>query len=271
MTGGHGGVVEHGTDPRTQPNWGEMKVTDSARTGCVATVVVVVVGADVGLSPADMVVDVAPSVVDVEVVVGEVEGAAAGVPPEHAASAADISISVAARVSRWRVTNQVTCSGPRPLTVVAKSVPFFDLGRGAGWYLGWNDAGWSSLVARRAHNPKVGGSNPPPATKKQQVGALLMGGLSCSREDVKRIVKRMASDSMRLNRPSRKRLVPEGTERLDARGLRPTMRWHRSPSPLTLGESLTHRCLAAACRHVGGVPALRGMQPKQPLQPACQE
>jgi hypothetical protein len=28
-----------------------------------------------------------------------------------------------------------------------------------------NGAGWSSLVARWAHNPKVGGSNPPPATK----------------------------------------------------------------------------------------------------------
>jgi uncharacterized protein YggU (UPF0235/DUF167 family) len=27
------------------------------------------------------------------------------------------------------------------------------------------DAGWSSLVARRAHNPKVTGSNPVPATK----------------------------------------------------------------------------------------------------------
>ena len=26
-------------------------------------------------------------------------------------------------------------------------------------------AGWSSLVARRAHNPKVVGSNPAPATK----------------------------------------------------------------------------------------------------------
>ena len=26
-------------------------------------------------------------------------------------------------------------------------------------------AGWSSSVARRAHNPKVGGSNPSPATK----------------------------------------------------------------------------------------------------------
>ena len=25
------------------------------------------------------------------------------------------------------------------------------------------DAGWSSLVARRAHNPKVAGSNPAPA------------------------------------------------------------------------------------------------------------
>ena len=27
-----------------------------------------------------------------------------------------------------------------------------------------NDAGWSSLEARRAHNPKVAGSNPAPAT-----------------------------------------------------------------------------------------------------------
>ena len=27
------------------------------------------------------------------------------------------------------------------------------------------DAGWSSLVARRAHNPKAAGSNPAPATK----------------------------------------------------------------------------------------------------------
>ena len=26
------------------------------------------------------------------------------------------------------------------------------------------EAGWSSLVARRAHNPKVVGSNPAPAT-----------------------------------------------------------------------------------------------------------
>ena len=30
-------------------------------------------------------------------------------------------------------------------------------------------AGWSSLVARRAHNPEVGGSNPPPATTNPQV------------------------------------------------------------------------------------------------------
>ncbi len=28
-----------------------------------------------------------------------------------------------------------------------------------------NFAGWSSLVARRAHNPKAVGSNPTPATK----------------------------------------------------------------------------------------------------------
>ena len=29
----------------------------------------------------------------------------------------------------------------------------------------FNIAGWSSLVARRAHNPKVVGSNPAPAIK----------------------------------------------------------------------------------------------------------
>ncbi len=33
------------------------------------------------------------------------------------------------------------------------------------------DAGWSSLVARRAHNPKVVGSNPSPATTKKYQGS----------------------------------------------------------------------------------------------------
>ena len=33
------------------------------------------------------------------------------------------------------------------------------------------DAGWSSLVARRAHNPKVVGSNPAPATKSMSADA----------------------------------------------------------------------------------------------------
>ena len=32
-------------------------------------------------------------------------------------------------------------------------------------YICFSIAGWSSLVARRAHNPKVTGSNPVPATK----------------------------------------------------------------------------------------------------------
>jgi hypothetical protein len=38
-------------------------------------------------------------------------------------------------------------------------------------------AGWSSLVARRAHNPKVAGSNPAPATKRK--ARSLWPGLSC--------------------------------------------------------------------------------------------
>jgi hypothetical protein len=33
-----------------------------------------------------------------------------------------------------------------------------------GTMLGSSGAGWSSLAARRAHNPKVVGSNPTPAT-----------------------------------------------------------------------------------------------------------
>ena len=32
--------------------------------------------------------------------------------------------------------------------------------------IGHSDAGWSSQVARWAHNPKVAGSSPAPATKK---------------------------------------------------------------------------------------------------------
>ena len=34
----------------------------------------------------------------------------------------------------------------------------------------YQNAGWSSLVARWAHNPKVGGSNPPPATTYRRFG-----------------------------------------------------------------------------------------------------
>ena len=37
-----------------------------------------------------------------------------------------------------------------------------------------SDAGWSSLVARRAHNPKVVGSNPAPATNRFAKGPLLI-------------------------------------------------------------------------------------------------
>jgi hypothetical protein len=39
-----------------------------------------------------------------------------------------------------------------------KALPFWGILKGV------IDAGWSSLVARRAHNPKVVGSNPTPAT-----------------------------------------------------------------------------------------------------------
>ncbi len=37
-----------------------------------------------------------------------------------------------------------------------------------------NSAGWSSLEARRAHNPKVIGSNPIPATKKGSITLVVL-------------------------------------------------------------------------------------------------
>ena len=44
----------------------------------------------------------------------------------------------------------------------SEGFPFVRVGRRQAIYI---IAGWSSTVARRAHNPKVAGSNPVPATK----------------------------------------------------------------------------------------------------------
>ena len=57
-----------------------------------------------------------------------------------------------------------------------------DLGGTYSYFLRYeriHSAGWSSLVARRAHNPKVIGSNPIPATKKTQVRGI--ESLTCFR------------------------------------------------------------------------------------------
>ena len=49
-------------------------------------------------------------------------------------------------------------------------------------------AGWSSLVARRAHNPKVVGSNPTPATmgtyEDKPLSALLIYSYELSRNNL---------------------------------------------------------------------------------------
>ena len=44
-------------------------------------------------------------------------------------------------------------------------------------------AGWSSLVARRAHNPKVVGSNPSPATNYYGSLVQLVNTSACHAED----------------------------------------------------------------------------------------
>lgn len=47
----------------------------------------------------------------------------------------------------------------------------------------FTDAGWSSSVARRAHNPEVAGSNPVPATSRldpvpEGIGSFLYAGMN---------------------------------------------------------------------------------------------
>ena len=57
-------------------------------------------------------------------------------------------------------------------------------------------AGWSSLAARRAHNPKVVGSNPTPATKvfeRPLLGPFLQVSESICRSIQKLAVLRLAA------------------------------------------------------------------------------
>jgi hypothetical protein len=60
-------------------------------------------------------------------------------------------------------------------------------------------AGWSSPVARWAHNPKVGGSNPPPATDRHRMETA---------SDIDAGAVSLSADS--LNKESRPQEVPEG-------------------------------------------------------------
>src|ERR671933_525266 len=63
---------------------------------------------------------------------------------------------------RWRNRKNDSCQrGMQP-----RHEAFLDTTRGGIDNAPLFDAGWSSLVARWAHNPKVAGSNPVPATNR---------------------------------------------------------------------------------------------------------
>src|SRR5215472_7091476 len=61
---------------------------------------------------------------------------------------------------RRRIVSGFDCRHGQPTRPSAALIKF-DAQLGGCYH---RNAGWSSLVARWAHNPKVGGSNPPPAT-----------------------------------------------------------------------------------------------------------
>src|SRR5947208_16997729 len=64
-------------------------------------------------------------------------------------------------------SGQVRFGPSRGNSSVGRAQPCQGWGRGfeSRFPLWHSDAGWSSLVARRAHNPEVVGSNPTPATR----------------------------------------------------------------------------------------------------------
>ena len=65
---------------------------------------------------------------------------------------------------------QKHASGTCPRVLALDSISIFPIMRPA-------DAGWSSLVARWAHNPKVAGSNPVPATTPIGTPVLIKAGV----------------------------------------------------------------------------------------------
>src|SRR5256884_2239319 len=70
------------------------------------------------------------------------------------------------------VRGQVRFGPLRGNSSVGRAQPCQGWGRGfeSRFPLWHSDAGWSSLVARRAHNPEVVGSNPTPATSIADCG-----------------------------------------------------------------------------------------------------
>src|SRR5881296_2231288 len=85
--------------------------------------------------------------------------------------------------------------------------------RECGAYIWRSGAGWSSLVARWAHNPKVAGSNPAPATNANRtpghvlvIGSFFMSartrGISPARSGFQ------AADKRQFSGPSKRALSP---------------------------------------------------------------
>ncbi len=78
------------------------------------------------------------------------------------------------------------------------------------------DAGWSSPVARQAHNLKVVGSNPTPATNKNTLYINVCGGALApfSSPMRRRLIKRIEEHVLARRRTRHPRVVVDGLTRL---------------------------------------------------------
>src|SRR5271156_5007573 len=80
-----------------------------------------------------------------------------------------------------KILEEQICSATKIVDACERAKPKIDATQRRCYH---KNAGWSSLVARWAHNPKVGGSNPPPATKQllatQRLGSFLLLSRFCT-------------------------------------------------------------------------------------------
>jgi hypothetical protein len=123
-------------------------------------------------------------------------------------------------------------------------------------------AGWSSLVARWAHNPKVAGSNPAPATKEIQPNPLETEGFVFLEQNQSNRIQPQITGQM----VSPRRISQDFSARSNERNPRPSAAMTGTRSPPRLQDATRSAFTAPRMRTAGPGPRKRWRQTKFELE-----